>query len=175
MEIKPIEDILKIPAEDLPLMVFSDNPRSFVSYRIKARQKGSYNHFMWMIEPGKFASQDLMFHSVPAEKYFQSRLKFWHNPDWTAGEKNILKSIIFKALKEPWYVRMYDWPQILGFMVGIRGLQLPWRKICSDHVDVLRSVDQIWQSNKHRSPPEVHRVFKEREKYQVYGYFDPDV
>ena len=175
MEIKPIKDIMKISAEDLPLIVLSDNPRSFISMGIKAHQKGSYNHLMWMVQPGEFASQDLMFHLVPAEKYFHSRLKFWHNPNWTTDEKNLLKASIFKALKDPWYDRLYDWPQIVGFMVGLRGLQLPWRKICSDHVDYLRVVDPDWTAGKHRSPPEINRVFKGNDKYQVHGYFDADV
>lgn len=175
MEIKPIKDILAIPKEDLPLMVLSDNPASFLSFGIKAHQNGSYNHFMWMIEPGRFASQDLMYHSVPAEKYFGNRLKMWHCPSWTNPERLRLTLLVLRALKEPWYKRLYDWPQILGFMVGVRGLQLPWRKICSDHVDYLAAVDPLWQVNQHFSPPEINRIFKQIGKYEVYNYYDPDI
>ena len=52
------EDVLKIRASDLPLIVFSDNMRSLLSWGIKAHQKGAYNHCMLMASPKWFLSQD---------------------------------------------------------------------------------------------------------------------
>ena len=175
MEVKPIEDILKITADQLPLMCFSDNPSSFFSYGIKKHQEGFYNHFFWIIQPGQFVSQDWMYHSVPMEKYMGNRLEMWHNPGWFDCERQLLKNLILKSLKEPWYRRMYDWPQIFGIMFGARWFQTPWRRICSDRVDILKAVDFDWKTGRHLSPPEIRRIFKADDKYQVFGRFDPGV
>ena len=60
-----IDEVAAIPAKDLPLMVLSSNQRSFLSYAICARTSGQYNHFMWMIQPGQFATQDWWYRQVP--------------------------------------------------------------------------------------------------------------
>jgi len=77
-------DVLTISKADLPLMVFSDNMRSFLSWGIKAHEHGCYNHFMWMIEPDKFISQDWILHEVPVEEYLKGkhRLKFVRGTNW---------------------------------------------------------------------------------------------
>lgn len=175
METRPIEDVLLIPQEDLPLMVLSDNPQSFLSFGIKAHQNGYYNHFMWMTEVMKFASQNATYKQIPCQKYFKGRLKMWHNPNWTDEEKRILTQACQKELDANWYSRTYDWVQIIGIAVGFRYLQLPWKKICSDRVDILHEINAAWELSKHLSPPELNRLFKDDDRYEVYGRFDPDV
>ena len=95
-------EVLNVPEEDLPLMVFSDNVRSWVAARIKSLTEGWYNHFMWMVEPGQFVTQNSMLCSVPVSEYLDThRLKLWSNPDWNEDEKFLLRMKVKYDLRKP--------------------------------------------------------------------------
>ncbi len=170
------EEVLKIPQELLPLMVLSDDLYGLFALTIRQHQQGCYNHFMWMHWPGFFASQGLFFEEVPAQKYLQGRhrLKFWHCPGWTPQERGTIIDAIAKDLAKPKLKTRYDWLQILGIAVGLRYLNLPGLRICSDYIEYLRLVDKGYDLKPHPSPPEVNCWLEEHEHYQVYGRFYVD-
>lgn len=172
------KDIRNIPAEDLPLLVLSDNIRSFLSWGIKMHQRGSYNHLMWMRKPGFFASQDTLFKEVPVDKYLKGRhrLKFW-SIHFSEGSKNFVRNMIHTDLCRPWYKRLYDPLQIVGKLFRIPILQLPYTDICSDKAKYLRYIDRKFDTelDRHRSPSEINRYLQGREdSYFVYGRHVPD-
>jgi len=170
------EEVLNIPREDLPLMVFSDNIRSFFSWGIKAHEHGCYNHFMWMIEPEKVISQDWIFHEVPLDKYLNSkhRLKFVRGFKWDFVKKSRIRIALGSLLRRPWYKKLYDPIQIVGKAVGCDWLQIPGLNICSDYGIVLQDVDVDFDL-KHPSPTEINQYTKSRpDKYEAYLRFIPD-
>jgi hypothetical protein len=171
--VNPILAIYDIPAQDFPMMVLSDNLRSLFSFGIKAHEHGYYNHFMWALEPGVFASQDWIFHRVPFANYTKNhRLKFWYSPYWTAKDRTKLKQAIEKGLSEPWYSRLYDVPQVISYLWGgERWCQVPGIGICSSKVDYLTEVSQAWIPNRHLSPPELDEEFNNLLSYSVYGRY----
>jgi len=168
------QDVLNIPTKDLPLLVLSDNVRSFISWGIKAHESGMYNHLMLMIEPQLFATQNLMFCQEPVKNYLKKhRLKFWHNPYWTNKERQALIRKVKKDLAQPWYKRIYDVVAIVGQAIHCESLQIPGIDICSDKAAYLKVVDPLYNL-KHPSPPDVNRWMQKQTRYQVYGRYAPD-
>ena len=171
------EDILNIEGSQYPFLALTDNMRSYISYKIKSHEKGSYNHLLWYVRPGVFYSQDLLFHEVSAEKYLSGahRIKLIHNPLWTWYEKNYILCRLQSNLEQPWYKRLYDPLQILGLSLGLPWLQIPGTsRICSDHAEVLGVFDKDYQL-KHPSPTEVNNYTKNhKDIYSVYMRFIPD-
>ena len=168
------EDVMNIPERLLPMVVLSDNLRSFFSMAIKAHETGCYNHLMWLIRPGVIASQNLTFQAQPVRDYFNGfRMKFWHCPAWTAEQRNTIINTIETDLKKPWYKRIYDFPAILGQAIGIPSIQTPGIDICSDKAKYLEMVD-LYYCLKHPSPEQVNHYLMERREYEVYGRYMPD-
>ena len=169
-------EILNIPEEDFPLMVLSDNLRSLFAWGIRFHQKGSYNHFMWAINPEEFVSQDVILHRVPIKKYLKGkhRLKFIRGK-WNIVKKNIVKSTLEDALSKPFFKKLYDPLQIIGIAIGLKWLQIPgYSRICSDYGFVLEKVDPEYNL-KHPSPTEINQYTKaHQDKYEVYLRFIPD-
>ena len=135
------EEVLNIPRKDLPLMVFSDNIRSFLSWGIKAHEKGCYNHFMCMVSPEKVVSQDWIFHEVPLDKYLNNkhRLKFVRGSKWDFVNKQRIRIALNVMLRRKWYRKLYDPLQIVGKAIWCDWLQIPGLNICSDYGSVLSS------------------------------------
>lgn len=173
MKILTKEEILNLSDDLLPMMVLSDNLYSWLALKIRQHQKGYYNHFMWMHRTGFFASQDFFFKEIPATKYLKGkhRLKFWMNLKWTQADRELIKMAIQKDLEKPKLKTRYDWIQIIGILLGLRKLNIPGIRICSDYIDYLKLVDENYDLKKHPSPPEINRWLKGREGYQVYGRF----
>jgi hypothetical protein len=170
------DDIRGIPADLLPMMVFSDSMRSFFSWGIKAREKGCYNHFMWYVCPGFFASQDWVFHKVSIEEYLSGnhRLKFVYGPKWTKEERLLLKTKIRLDLEKPWYKNCYDPVQVFGKLIGLDVVQVPGLWICSDRGEYLRLTDKGYDLA-HPSPTGLNLWTKARPgTYSVYGRYAPD-
>lgn len=169
-------EVITIPREEMPLMVFSDNVRGFFSWGIKFHERGCYNHFMWMINPGKLLSQDFLFHEVPVDNYLKGkhRLKFVRGHRWSFVEKARIRIALGVLLRRPWYKRLYDPLQIVGKAIGCDWLQIPGPSICSDYGFVLRDVDPDFEM-KHPSPTELNLYTKGRQdKYEVYLRYIPD-
>jgi len=165
---------MNIPNEDLPLAVLSYNYRSFISTAITIRESGSYNHFMWMHEPGKFATQDWWFREIKAEKYLKHhRLKFWYDPAWSNTQKILIKERIYAELSKPKWKTRYDLLAIFGQLIGITGIQIPWTKICSDHAKYISIIDPRYNLE-HPDPEDVNQWLKNHPNYFVYGRFSND-
>jgi hypothetical protein len=169
------EDVLNIKEEFLPLAVLSRNFYSHFATEIGQFDKSVWNHFMWMIHPGKFVSQDWLFHEVPAEKYLEGKhmLKFWHSPTWAVPDRLSLIADLEACLKQPWYKRSYDFLQLIGIKIGLRKLNLPWLRICSDWADRFKKVDKDFEG-KHLTPGESNKWCENRcPPYEVFGRYYP--
>lgn len=169
-----LDEIRSIPAQYYPLMVFSDSVRSFFSLGVKIRTKGSYGHFMWLIGPDELASQWFIFRRFKVDHYRNSILKLVHNPQWSPAGKAVLLTAIQKDLAKPWIKTRYDALAILGQLVGLKWIQTPWLKICSDYASYLGLVDSEYDL-KYPSPVDVNQWTKEHNPpYEVYGRYMPD-
>lgn len=171
-----INEVLSIPKEDMPLMVLSDDLRSFIAWGIKHHEKGSYNHFMWAINPGKFVTQSWTFREVSMEKYLtgRHRLKFISS-SWNLYQKELIVNALKDNLSQSIFRRLYDPLQIVGIWLGIKWLQIPGHsRICSDFGGILKLTDPYYNL-KHPSPTEVNRYTKNRQDtYSVYLRYIPD-
>lgn len=170
-------DVLKIPDEDCPLMVLSDNARSFFAWGIRLHEKGVYNHFMWLIRPGILASQDMTFREVPVANYLKGkhRLKFIRGKHWTKSIQIAIRLLLREQLNLPFIQRLYDPLQIIGIAIGFKWLQIPGHsRICSDFGYILKKLNDGYNL-KHPSPTEINKYTKEnQDKYEVYLRFIPD-
>lgn len=166
-------DVLNIPAKALPLMVLSDNPKSWVSSIIKWRTGGEYNHFMWMHRPGFVASQNLFFGEQPIQQYLKEhRLLFYHNPNWKQWEKVIIQSLLKTDLKAPKWQTRYDWMQIIGkALPWAEWINVPGTRICSDYACYLKHIDKSYDLY-HPAPAEVRRWLDASPLYEPYGRFE---
>lgn len=165
--------VLDIPERCLPLLVLSDNLRSFFGWAIKAHEHGCYNHLMWMVTPGFFHTQDVVFRRVPATKYLDGshRLKFWTNINWNAPAQprlSLLRCKVRMDAQKKWWKRLYDPLAIVGQAFNMNWIQIPGIDICSDKASYLKLVDREYDL-KHPSPTDVNRWCSEK-RQQDRGY-----
>jgi hypothetical protein len=168
------DEVLSIPEKDLPLAVLSSSAANIFAFGIINIRKSIYNHFMWMHKPGFFASQDLFYSEVPAEKYlkFDNRLKFWYNPNWEIYEKEAIKHEIQRWLNKPKFSTRYDWMAILGQALNLVWIQNPITRICSDYGSILRESGVDPEYNlKNPAPDQVDNWFSKNIKYNIYGRY----
>lgn len=166
-------EVLNIPSEHLPLMVLSDNPKSFISWAIKARTGGVYNHFMWMHKPGVFLSQNYFLEEVGFSDYEKHGLKFVWNPKWDKVDRIMLLSQIKADLQKPKWQTRYDWLQIFGKLLPwAEWFNWPRTKICSDYASYLKAVDDRYDLY-HPAPAEVNRWLMAN-GYKTYGRYRHD-
>ena len=167
-------DPSKIRKEALPILVLSDEVRGPISFLIKAHTKGNYGHTMWLIEPGVLASQGGLYRRVPLKKYLSGRhrLKFWQ-PDLTGEQKIELIETINKALKQPWWKRMYDYVGIFGQLFKLKSIQLPFQNYCSerDSAFIRKYIPEI---PLRPSPSELNRACDYIEKMKYFGHYFMD-
>lgn len=168
------EEVLNLKKEDLPLIVLSRNYYSRIATEISVFDHSVWNHFMWMVHPGKIITQNWTFKEVPVEEYLkgQHQLKFWSSPSWSAQSRLMLQNQLEEELKKPWWKHRYDVLQIVGIKLHIRMLQIPWMKICSDWADCIKVLDKEF-AGKHLTPGEVDRWCREQKNYQVFGRYFP--
>jgi hypothetical protein len=168
------QDILSVPDELCPMIALSDNIRSLFSWGIKVHSRGSYNHAMWLIRGGKFATQDVTFRTVPVTDYLKRhRIKLWMNESWTPEQRLALLVSIHEDLARPWYKRLYDPLAILGQAIYCDWIQTPGLDICSDKGKYLKTVDPSYNLN-HPDPEDINRWLEESGRYRVYGRYVPD-
>lgn len=170
------EDVMNIKQDQLPLLVLSRSYYSHFATEISIFDKSVWNHFMWMIHPGKLVSQDAIFHEVPAEDYLSGKyqLKFWTSRSWSAQSRLTLIDALEDELAEPWWKHRYDVMQIIGIKLHIRMLQIPWMRICSDWADYIKVLDKEF-AGKHLTPGEVDRWCRDQMQrgYEVSGRYYP--
>jgi hypothetical protein len=168
-------DLENVPQEFLPMPVLSDNVRSFVSWGIKAHEKGSYNHFMWMTHPGMLASQNLLYQSQSVKDYVDTyRLKLWYCKTWTPEQRHGIIKSIEANLNESWYKRLDDIPAIVGQFFNQPWIHIPGLDICSDKGKFLKLGDPSYDLY-HPDPEQVNNwMMKCPDHYAVYGRYLPD-
>jgi len=170
-----VEDVLSIPASLCPMMVLSYGIGSPIATAIAMKEHGSYNHFMWLKEPGILATQATTFHEVHVEDYMKRHaLKFVYGKSWGKKERRNILKLIDADLVKPWYRRLYDPVAIFGQLFNAEWIQLPYFDICSDKGRYLKAIDPEY--NLYRpSPTDINSWTKDRpEKYIVHGRFRLD-
>jgi len=168
------QDVLNIPEELCPMMVFSYGIGSPIATAIAVKEQGWYNHFMWALKPGWFASQAATFRLVQVEAYLERHaLKFVYNKDWTEADRVVLRNAIETDLKKPWWKRLYDPVAILGQLFNLEWLQIPGIDICSDKGKYLKLVNKDYNL-KHPSPTNINTWSKGQPAHVVYGRYRLD-
>jgi len=178
-----------IPANDLPLIVFYDNPSGIIESLITIWTKGEWNHAMWLHRPGYFATQGNTYKEVPINKYMRKngRLKFWEIIGLNIQQKGLILTSIAQKLKKPWWRKMYDWLGILGQLLKVEWFNNPALDYCSeDVVQHLRLLEASLSNEnhlktafvripKHTNPSKLNEYFKEYpDCFRVYGWWDSD-
>ena len=174
-----LDEIKAIPGGEYPFMVFADNIRGFFSLGVKLKTKGSWGHFMWLVGSDRLATQGWTFHTTSLDTYAGCNLKIISTPGWTAEERKKLIDAIEVDVRKPWYLTLYDWPAILGQLLGLDWFQSKWHRICSECVNYLSLVDgefAEWFKVEHTpTPADVNAWFKSRpERFRVFGRYTPD-
>jgi hypothetical protein len=170
------DDVINLPEEKLPMLVFSSSLVSFMSFGVRAVKKSQYSHFMWAHRPGYFASQHMWYKEVPVQKFFSHAavLKFWTIDDLPTVGRYLLIELIKKELAKPWWRTRYDLLAILGQLLGWASLQCPWNKICSEHANHLYLIDSRYPWSDEKSAPapsDINAWLKTVDGYSVYGKY----
>jgi len=126
------------------------------------------------LNPGVFLSQDLVLHEVLANGYLQGkhRLKIVVNTKWNQAQRSQMIYNGKLLISIPLWRRLYDWPQLIGFLLGARWLNIPGRYICSDIYRRVIAEKETGTLPECPSPPELDRYFMETEGFSVYGRFN---
>lgn len=173
MKILTKADVENLPMTKLPMLVFSTDLTSFLSFGVRARKDTIYSHFMWAHRPGFFASQHLWFKEMPVKKFLgkSNILKFWEIDNLTFENQQKLLERIDQELKKPKWKTRYDILAIIGQLVGFAKIQTPWTKICSEHAQYLSIIDSRYNSDDCVAPNEVNEWLKSNVGYSVYGKY----
>ena len=173
-----IKNPLDISKSDLPLFVFSDNLRSFVSLRIRTHTAGNYSHAMMMIEEGYFVSQDLTYHKVPVNRYMKPyiRLKFWQYQDLDDSIKTDIINLVECELKSHWFRKLYDFTGILGQALKLPFIQSNMQDYCSERVARCARLLPLHNITipKHPSPACLNNLFMRISLFKVFGRYYQD-
>lgn len=128
-----ITDPRTISQADLPLLVLANTTDDAVASIIDIRTKGTYDHAMVCIHPGKLCTQGLTYSEVPMENYMKRgvQLKFIKivnaNPVFNLDFTNA----VLARLALPWYKKFYDFIGIFGQAVGLPWIHTPGLMYCS--------------------------------------------
>jgi hypothetical protein len=173
------EDLFRIPAEMMPMIVLSDNLRNIVSAGIKAHTRGCYGHLMILIAPGTLASmQTNGYKRVKLESFLNDdRLKLWWCPAWSRGDRAAILAAVDRELSKKWWQgNRYDFLSYIGFLTKWKWIQSPFKDVdvCSDKAKYLKLVDKDYDLV-NPDPEEVNKWLEDHQpKYQVYGRYTPD-
>lgn len=179
MKINPLE----IKEKDLPLIVFSDDRRGFLSWLIKSHSSGNYNHVMEMHRPCFFASQHYTgYKEIPVEKYMKASitLKFWKYRDLTKLTRERWIDAIEADLNAPWHKKRYDFLGLVGQILGkihpiFRKINNPWIRYCSERLahrmrEILYMIIPL-----HPNPGELNSICKENvARMEMLGHWFED-
>lgn len=164
-----------IPKKDLPLIVLTDDRRSFLSWAIKHHSQGNYNHSMIMVKEDFFVSQDFAGYREVQIKTYQKnhiRLKFWKVKDITTEEKQKINEAVVRDLKAPWFKRRYDFLGIAGQFLGLRWINNTWTRYCSERIrDYYKDILKL---PVHPTPSEINAICKTSSRMNEYGYWEDD-
>lgn len=152
-------DIMNIDRKYLPLPVLGFSPRSIFTLGVATRTSGDWSHFMWMIEPGVFASQGWFYRRKTLEDYREYTLKFVYNPAWSEAQKKVLMDSILRELSKSHWETRYDILAIFGQLVGLKWIQHGRLEICSDDANRIGLIDFRYNL-KYPSPADVNAWMK---------------
>lgn len=156
-----------------PMMVFADNARGWFSFAVKAKTKGYYGHFMWLIAPDALASQWLWFKLFCLDHFAGCHLKFVCGRHWTIAERSNILNAIRRDLSLPWWKTLYDVPGVLFRLFGLR-INVPWLDFCSERGAYLRLADGEYDLES-PTPSELNGWTKARpDRYEVFARYSPD-
>lgn len=134
--ISVIADPRAIQQNDLPFhFVLSNQATSLISWAIDWKTKSNYGHCMQSINAGKFITQDFGgYHEVPMDGYLKNGgiLKFIKLTNSTPQFNSAFIDTIKNRLSQPWYKKLYDFPNILGRAIGLNWIHLPGTFDCSE-------------------------------------------
>jgi hypothetical protein len=152
---------LRAKSGGYPIAVLSRNLRSFLGSSISSVTKGTYNHFMWLINHDTLASQGSLFCKEPITDYMQGQhiLKFVIDTRWDFKSRMVLLDAINDDLKKPFYCRMYDYLAIFGQLIHQPWIQIPWIDICSERGKYFKLTDHQYNL-KYPDPTDINRYMK---------------
>lgn len=170
--------IFTIPKEFCPMIVLSYGIGDPIATAITMKEKGFYNHIMWLLKPGVLASQALTFKAIPVDLYLKRHtLKFVYNENWTDEDRENIRRAILIDLAKPVYKRLYDPVAIIGQLLNFESLQIPGLDICSDSGKYIKVVKDNKFDLKHPSPTNINNWIKSQPPergWKVYGRYRPD-
>lgn len=180
-----IVDPKKIPVTDLPLLVLTDDIRSFFNWATTAHTKGNYGHIMTMNEQWIYDSMMFSgFRRVPVSVYDKPSMiiKFW-SVKCDQNQKEALLACVKEYAARPWIKRRYDPLGIIGQLLNIPMIQSPLGEYCSEvfgkfiknynHLKTsVAPIDPEFPLRK--SPAALNRYMESRpDMYKIYGYVYP--
>lgn len=172
-------DPLKLTESQLPIIILVEDRQGMVGWAIRWHNKSNYNHIQWMVKLGKVASQDPTgYKEKPIEKCMRSQafMKFLQFDPIDREEIKIITDQIEKDLAKPWWKKRYDFLGIIGQFTGLRWIQSPWAKFCSERVATnLRLIPRLEKIiPKRPNPSELNTIFKSMAEMKLLGYWYAD-
>lgn len=167
-----IIDPYDIKLRDYPVFIQAGDMRSFLGWGIKMRTKSNFNHSMVSRKIGYVCSQSWTYKEIPIERYMKPYiiLKFWTCKDMTDEEYKQIYDKIVRDLSLPWWKRMYDFPGIIGQAIGLRWINIPGLKYCSERVSSKVRI-LIPTLGKHPTPEDIDTAFKKSPRFECIGYW----
>ena len=164
---------------NLPIIIFEEDRQGLFGWAIRWHEKDNYNHVEIMVSLGRVASQDPKgYKEYPIENSMQKRvfMKFWQFSPIDLTEIDIIRQQVNKDLNKPWWARRYDFLGIVGQAVGLRWIQSPWGKFCSESVATnLRLIPRLQVIiPKRPNPAELNKIFKTMSEMKLLGYWWSD-
>ena len=171
-----VDDFYEVPEEWLPMICFADGLYSMFGWRVRVHTGGCYGHVMWLNKPGRVATQGLFYEEKPIDDFVgRYRLKLVYCQAWTEEQRRNAQELIGMTLSRPKVRRLYDFLGIMGHVVKMPWLNVPWREYCSENVGrILGCVDERF-GMKHPAPSDINRWCKQYQEYGVYGISDPGI
>lgn len=165
--------------DHLPIIIVAEDRQGMFGWAIRWHSKDNYNHAEIMVHLGKVASQNPGgYKEVPIEKCLtkQAFLKFWQFDPVDRKEIDIIRQQVEKDLAKPWWGRRYDFLGLIGQLTGIRWIQNPWGKFCSESVgDNLRLIPRLQKIiPNRRNPSELNQILKTMPDMKLLGYWWED-
>lgn len=173
---------------ECPLITYSDHTSGLIEWFIKMRHGSTVNHVMWLVEPGKFASQGNTYSIADSARYMRkgNRLLFIEIVGLTPVQKRIIQKSIEEKLMLPWYKKAYDWVGIFGQAIGVSAVNIKGLNYCSEDVAVhLKKIapyvdDELANiingMNDHFHPDAQKEYLLSHPKYfRIYGIWNSDV
>lgn len=172
----PWIDPRTIPENSLPIFIVAEDRQGLFGWAIRWHSKDNYNHAEIMVHPGKVATQNPNgYKEVPIEKCLikQAFLKFWQFDPVDRKELDIIRQQVEKDLAKPWWARRYDFIGLIGQLTGIRWIQSPFGKFCSESVAAnLRLIPRLQDIiPKEPNPSELNQIFKAMPDMKLLGYW----